>query len=179
MADQLFYARGVHAIGVDAIVAQAETAKTTLYGHFRSKDELVVAYLRRRSDLWREHVTAELASHEGTAADRVSHVFDLLGRSVGEPSFRGCPFINACAEFSDDHHVTAVAREHRRWLRQTFAELSIQAGAPAPDHLAKQLLMLHDGAMTAAHVDDDPEAAQQARSAATALLHAAMDVGAR
>lgn len=176
MADRLFYGRGVHAVGVDAIVAQADTAKTTLYGHFGSKDELVVAYLRRRSDLWREHVTAELTSHEGTAADRIVHVFDLLGRSLRELGFRGCPFINACAEFSDDHPVTTLAREHRRWLHQTFADLGGRAGVPAPDHLAAQLLMLYDGAMIAAHIDDDPEAAQRAGSAATVLLHAAIDV---
>jgi AcrR family transcriptional regulator len=173
VADRLFYGQGVRAIGVDAIVAQADTAKTTLYGHFGSKDELVAAYLRRRSDRWREHLTADLAAREGTAADRILHVFDLLGRSLGEPGFRGCPFINACAEFADDHPASTVAREHRCWLRRTFAELSGQAGAQAPDRLAAQLQMLHDGAMIAAHIDDDPDAAEQARSAAAALLHTA------
>ena len=101
----------------------------------------------------------------------------MLGRSLGEPGFRGCPFINACAEFADDHPATTVAREHRGWLRRTFAELCGQAGAQAPDRLAAQLLMLHDGAMIAAHIDDDPDAAEQARSAAAALLRTATDAG--
>ncbi|MGE3288606.1 MAG: TetR/AcrR family transcriptional regulator [Pseudonocardia sp.] len=173
VADHLFYGRGIRAIGVDAIVAAADTAKTTLYGHFGSKDELVVAYLRRRSDLWREHLTAELASRGGPPTDRILHVFALLDRSLADPGFRGCPFINACAEFTDDHPAVTVAREHRGWLRRTFAELSGEAGAQAPDRLAGQLLMLHDGAMIAAHIDDDAEAARWARSAAATLLHTA------
>jgi AcrR family transcriptional regulator len=172
VADQLFYERGIHAVGVDTIVGQAGTAKTTLYGHFGSKDALVDAYLQRRSQIWREHVEAEIAAYEGSAAERILRVFDVLGHSLAEPGFRGCPFINACAEFADDHPATVTARAHRRWLHGTFARLADEAGAATPELLASQLGMLYDGAMIAAHVDSDRTAAASARAAAVALLTA-------
>jgi AcrR family transcriptional regulator len=171
-ADCLFYARGIHAVGVDAIIARADTAKTTLYGHFGSKDQLVAAYLRRRAAAAREVVETELGSYDGSAVDRILRVYALLGRALADPGFRGCPFTNACAEFDDDHPAATVAREHRRWLRDTFAQLGGEAGAPAPRRLAAQLLMLYDGAMVRAHVDRDDGAAASARAAAAALLRA-------
>jgi AcrR family transcriptional regulator len=170
VADQLFYERGIHAVGVDTIVAQADIAKTTLYGHFGSKDGLVDAYLQRRSQLWQEHVETEIATSDRRPAARILQVFDVLGRSLAEPGFRGCPFINACAEFADDHPAAATARAHRRWLHGTFVRLADQAGAADPALLATQLGMLYDGAMVAAHVDSDRTAATTARAAAAALL---------
>ncbi|WP_051736586.1 TetR/AcrR family transcriptional regulator [Pseudonocardia halophobica] len=170
VADQLFYERGIHAVGVDTIVARADTAKTTLYGHFGSKDALVDAYLQRRSQLWQEHVEAEIAASDSGPAARILRVFEVLGRSLAEPGFRGCPFINACAEFADDHAAAATARAHRRWLHGVFARLADQAGAADPELLATQLGMLYDGSMVAAHVDSDRAAATTARAAAAALL---------
>lgn len=169
VADQLFYERGIHAVGVDTIVAQADTAKTTLYGHFGSKDALVDAYLQRRSQLWQEHVEAEIAASDSGPA-RILQVFEVLGRSLAEPGFRGCPFINACAEFADDHPAAATARAHRRWLHGMFVRLADQAGTADPELLATQLGMLYDGAMVAAHVDSDRTAAATATAAAAALL---------
>ena len=177
MADQLFYAHGIHAVGVEAIVAQSGTAKTTLYDHFGSKDELIAAYLRRRAASWRAYVEAQLGSHEGAPVERILQVYDLLGRSLVDPGFRGCPFTNACAEFDADHPAATVAREHRRWLRDTFAQLGGEAGASAPERLAAQLLMLYDGAMVAAHVDRDRGAAVSATAAAAALMRAESCLG--
>jgi len=171
VADRLFYERGIHAVGVDAIVAESDVAKTTLYSHFGSKDELVAAYLRRRSERWREHLHAELDAYPGPAAERVLHVFDLLGEWFAEPGYRGCPFINACAEFASDDHPAAIAtRAYRAWLRATFAGLSAEAGAAAPDALAAQLLLLYDAAMITAHLERAPSAAETAKTAAATLL---------
>jgi AcrR family transcriptional regulator len=170
VADRLFYERGIHAVGVDAIVAESNTAKTTLYSHFRSKDELVAAYLRRRCERWRERLATELAARGGSASDRILHVFEVLGQWFAEPDFRGCPFMNAMAEFTGDHPAAIATREHRRGLLATLAQLSADAGAPAPDALATRLLMLYDAAIVTAYIDNDQAAAQTAKETADALL---------
>ena len=171
VADRLFYERGIHAVGVDTIVAESGAAKTTLYHHFASKDELVAAYLRGRSARWRTHLDAELDAHPGPPTERILHVYDLLGAWFAEPGFRGCPFINACAEFADPEHPAAVAaREHRARLRETVTGLCSDAGARQPGELAAQLLLLYDAAMVAAQVQGTPEAATTARTAAATLL---------
>jgi AcrR family transcriptional regulator len=170
VADRLFYERGIHAVGVDAIVAESGTAKTTLYSHFRSKDELVAAYLSRRCERWREHLDTELAAHGGPASERILYVFDVLGTWFAEPTYRGCPFINAMAEFSGDHPAAIATREHRQGLLRIFAQLGAEAGTPAPDSLAAHLLMLYDAAMVTAYIDGNPAAALTAKAAANDLL---------
>jgi AcrR family transcriptional regulator len=173
VADRLFYAHGIHAVGVDTIVAESGAAKTTLYNHYRSKDELIAAYLRRRSERWLAHVDAELAARGGPAGERLLHVFDLLGEWFADPAYRGCPFINACAEFDGEHAAAAVVREHRELLHATFAALGSEAGADAPDLLATQVMSLYDGALVRAHIEGTPDAAQAAKAAAENLLAAA------
>jgi AcrR family transcriptional regulator len=178
VADRLFYERGIHAVGVDTVVAESEVAKTTLYSHFRSKDELVAAYLRRRSERWLAVVDERLAGVRGGPAKRVLAVFDLLGEWFADPAFRGCPFINACAEFSDpDHPAAIVSREHRARLTGILAGLCAEAGATSPDRLAAQLVLLYDAAMISAHIEGDASAARTARDAAAALLRQAKGKG--
>lgn len=170
VADRLFYERGIHAVGVDAIVAESGTAKTTLYSHFHSKDELVAAYLSRRCLRQREHLETELTARGGTASERILCVFDVLGQWFAEPTFRGCPFINAMAEFSGDHPAAIATREHRQGLLRTFARLGAEVGVPAPDSLAAHLLLLYDAAIITAYIDGDPAAALTAKTAANTLL---------
>ena len=98
-ASALFYAEGIHAVGVDRVVEESGVAKATLYQHFRSKEELVAACLRQRSAEWRRHVAEPILLRAGDPASRVAKVFDALSRSLSMPDFRGCPFINAAAEF--------------------------------------------------------------------------------
>jgi len=170
VADRLFYERGIHAVGVDAIVAESQVAKTTLYGHFQSKDQLIAEYLRQRSARWLALLDDELAARGGTPIDRIQRVFELLGDWFEEPSYRGCPFINACAEFGVDHPAAVVTREHRRQLTTRFVDLCAEAGVEVPSLLAAQLLLLYDAALVSAHIDGTPAAAQTARDAAVALL---------
>ena len=116
-ADRLFYGRGVQAVGVEAIVAAADTAKTTLYGHFGSKDALVVAYLERRAARERERLEHGLAAHGGTAAERLLHVYDLLAEELADPGYRGSAFVNACVELGNDQGVWRVVAEKQfEWL---------------------------------------------------------------
>jgi AcrR family transcriptional regulator len=179
VADRLFYERGIHAVGVDTVVAASAVAKTTLYSHFRSKDELIAAYLRRRSEQWLAFVDAELAAQRGGPTRRILRVFDLLRDWFTEPGYRGCPFINACAEFTSDHPATAVTRAHRQQLLTRFVDLATEGGATSPDRLAAQLMLLYDAAMVSAQIDGDPTPARTARDAASVLLAQAFPTPAR
>ncbi|NCT92458.1 TetR/AcrR family transcriptional regulator [Cellulomonas sp. APG4] len=143
-----FYAEGIRAVSADVVMADAHVTKATFYRHFPTKDDLVVAYLttvaaaeRAAVAAWREHLApAEVLT---TYADQ------LTAQACGD-GFRGCPFLNAVAEYPDPHHpVRRVADEHRTWLRTTAAELLAALGVPDADQAAVQLVMLRDGAMLA------------------------------
>ncbi len=173
VADRLFYGTGIRAVGIDTVVAESGAAKTTLYSHFRSKDDLIAAYLRRRSERWLVYLDDELRAHSGPPAEKIGHVFDVLGDWFREPGYRGCPFINACSEFADaDHPVRLVVREHRARLHTMLTGLCAQAGAKTPELLAARLLLVYDGAMVAANIERDPAVAGEAKAAAAALVAA-------
>src|SRR5690242_6545959 len=91
VADELFYTRGLHAVGVDEIVARSGTAKTTLYAHFHSKDDLIASYLSRRSEDWRRHLSSEITRLGGSPAERLDAVFAVLAEGCVSPGFHGCP----------------------------------------------------------------------------------------
>ncbi len=170
-ASRLFYAEGIHAVGVDRVIAEAGVAKATLYTHFASKDELVAAYLARRSDRWAAAVLARAASAgsaPGVSAPMALAAFDVLAERVSSPDYRGCPFINAAAEFPGPGPVADQVAAHRRRVRETFAEL---IGEPGHDlgRLAT-IVALYDGAMSAAYLDHDPTVVDHARRAAEELL---------
>jgi AcrR family transcriptional regulator len=171
-ASLLFYAEGIHAVGVDRVVSDAGVAKATLYQHFRSKEELVAACLRERSARWRRHFAEPILSRPGSPAARVARVFDVLSRSVAEPGFRGCPFINAAAEYpGQEGPVAAAIRAHRAAVRSLFADLV--APLPAPSRrkdLVDQLVLLYDGTMISAQLDWTSKPNRSARAAATRLL---------
>ena len=173
-ASALFYAEGIHAVGVDRVVRDSGVAKATLYQHFRSKEELVAACLRQRSADWRRHVAEPVLLKAGLPAARVGRVFDALGRSASEPEFRGCPFINAAAEFPGQNGpVAEVIQSHRAQVRELFAELV----APLPSssgrrrrELVDQLVLLYDGAMISAQLDRKSKPYRSAKAAVARLL---------
>ena len=166
----MFYERGIRPVGVEAIVAAADTAKTTLYSHFGSKDALVVAYLERRAAQERERLERALAAHGGHAAGRILHLYDLLGDELAEPGYRGSPFVNACVELGSDHPAAVVARGYRQWLLDTLTGLAAETAAAVPDALAAQLLQLYEAATVARQIGGDSAAARTAKTAAEALL---------
>ncbi len=170
VVDRMFVEQGIRVVGVEAIVAAADTAKTTLYSQFGSKDALVVAYLERRAAQERERLERALAAHGGQAVGRVLHLYDLLAEELAEPGYRGSPFVNACVELGNDHPAAAVAHRHRQWLLAMFTSLTAEAGAPAPGAPAAQLLRLYEGAALAPSVAGDISAARTARTAAETLL---------
>jgi AcrR family transcriptional regulator len=171
-ADELFYAEGVHTVGIDRIIEQAGVAKATLYNNFGSKEELVKAYLESRHIGMAEKIT-RLVERQDTPRERLLAVFDAVGELFEQPGFRGCAFVSATAEAPAGGLIEQASRENRTWVNALFADLAEQAGAADPRGLARQLHLLYDGASLAANLDHDPAAAVYARNAAAALLDAA------
>jgi len=174
-ADELFYTRGIHAVGIDEIVARSGTAKTTLYAHFPSKDHLIASYLQRRSEEWRQYLSEELARRGGPPVERIDAVFAVLAEGCASPGFRGCPFINAAAEYPDPTHPGRVVSDaHRQWVREVLRDLTAEAGVAEPDALAGRLILLYDAAMVGAQFDPGGPAPASAREAARTLVDAAV-----
>ncbi|MBU2667532.1 TetR/AcrR family transcriptional regulator [Actinoplanes bogorensis] len=171
-ADELFYAEGVHTVGIDRVIERAGVAKASLYSTFGSKDELVRAYLEGRHELRRTRLLAGLERYDDPR-DRLLGVFEVLGELAGTPGFRGCAFYNASAESPAGGPVEEVANANRAWTKGLFYELALDAGAKDPVTLADQLVVLYDGASAGARMDRNPQAAQTARGVAAALLAAA------
>ena len=172
-ADELFYADGVHSVGIDRVIERAGVAKATLYSAFGSKDELIRCYLTARQAARREGMTRKLARYD-TPRERLLGVFDVLAEQVAEPGFRGCAFLNASAESRPGSTVEEVSSESRAWLRSLFAELGQAAGALDAERLAQQLVLLSDGAVVAAQMDRDLTAVTVARGVAAVLADAAL-----
>ena len=172
-ADELFYEEGIHTVGIDRVIEKAGVAKASLYSTFGSKDELVRAYLTGRHERRRERITRRLAAC-GNPRDRLLAVFDLLGESFAQPGFHGCAFVNASAEAAPGSAAEEATGEYRAWLRNLFTGLARDAGAADPAELARQFILLYDGANISARMDGKPSAAAvAARDAAATLLDAA------
>lgn len=172
-ADELFYEEGICAVGVDRILKRADVARASLYTSYGSKEELVRAYLQRRSQEWQATVREVLPSRWDNPRDRILGIFELLTDWFAAPAYRGCPFINASAEVASTGAVAQVRDTHRAWVRDMFAGLAGEARVKDADALAAQLVLLYDGAMVGAHLDQSQAPGVAARAAAVALLDAA------
>ncbi|GAB3549330.1 AcrR family transcriptional regulator [Actinopolyspora lacussalsi] len=173
VASELFYWRGINAVGVDTIAAESGVTKRTLYDRFGSKDNLVAAYLDARDRRWRDTITARLHDAPPGPVARVLVPFDALPEWLA-PSTRGCGFSNAFAELSDaDHPGRRIAVAEKTWLRALFRDLLTEAGAADGNELetlATQLLSLHEGAIISYAVANDDSAVAAARAAAKVLV---------
>jgi AcrR family transcriptional regulator len=153
-ASELFYAQGLRAVSADRIIERVGTTKVTFYRHFRTKDDLVVAYLEGRAAIEREGVGGAVARAGGDVETALRLISEGLGAVACSPGFRGCPFINAAAEYPDpEHPVHRAVLEHRQWLTGTVREAFRAAGHPDPDGAAHRFVMLRDGAMVAGYLD--------------------------
>lgn len=147
-AHRLFYARGVHEVGMDELVRETGLAKATVYRLYPSKDALLGAYLQELKAQIFGLIDAEIAAHRDDPAAAISAIFTAIGRDVARPTFRGCPFNNASIEFSDPRHPARVAaREYREGLRERLCRLAERARPDHPD-LGDQLALLVDGIYT-------------------------------
>jgi len=170
-ADALFYEHGVNTVGIDRVIERAGVAKASLYSAFGSKDELIRAYLVGRHAVRKARMTRMLEQYP-TPRERVLGVFDVLGELFAEPGFHGCAFVNASAEASPDSPIQEAAAEYRAWVHTLILDLVRETGAADPEQLARQLVLLYDGAAISARMDRNPGVAVLARTAAAALLDA-------
>ena len=178
--EALIYAGGIHATGVDAIVRQSGTARKSFYTHFGSKDALVAAALERRDERWMNWFIQGTLRHGESTRTRLLGMFDVLREWFASADFHGCAFLNAAGEIaSAEDPIRVVAREHKERLLafvrtqcdEYMAERNV-ADSNQAARLARQWLILIDGAIGVALVSGEPDAALDARAAAEHLLNA-------
>lgn len=170
-ATRLFCKNGINATGVDAIINEAGTAKTTLYKLFGSKTKLVHVVLEQEGKLWREWFIGSIEAGGGDARAKLARIFPVLKEWFGQERFYGCPFINAVAEHDkDDKQLRAIAMRHKKVVLAHIETLAAEMGASQPEVLAHQLALLMDGAIVAAMVTRNPRVADTAALAAGPLL---------
>jgi AcrR family transcriptional regulator len=168
-ADELFYENGVNLVGIDRVIERAGVAKASLYDCFGSKEELIRCYLQARSERRQARIVQRMAQCQ-TPRDKILSVFDLLGETVAQPNYRGCAFQRAGAEAGAGSTIKGTCDDSRAWIRAEFTGLARAAGALDPESLGRQLVILYDGAATAAHADRDLDAPKAARALADRLL---------
>ena len=177
-ADDLFYAGSIREVSVDRIAERAGVTKKTLYYHFRSKDDLVAAYLEARHaptlDRYRRW-----AGVEGTLADRIERMFLRLADAAADRSWKGCGFLRAAVELADSpgHPAVAVARRHKTAFEAWLAADIAAAGYREAPALARILLVLLDGAIARMLIHRDPAYAREAGGAARRMVEAAPITG--
>lgn len=172
-ANELFYAEGVHTVGIDRIIERAGVAKASLYSTFGSKDELVRSYLAGHRARIGDRVAAAMARSDNPR-EQILAIFDSLAETCTAPGFNGCPFAAASAESPRGGVVEEETDRYRQWLRGVFADLAAKAGAADPPVVAHQLHVVYDGTSVSARMDRDAAAVSRtARAAAVALLDAA------
>ena len=171
-AERLFYRDGYRAVGVDTIIAESGVAKMTLYRHFRSKDELIAAYLERANRQLLEWIEGLIGPHGDPRAALIA-VFDGVAKLASSPECLGCAFVGAAAEFPEPEHPGhRVALEHKRAVAARLSELAQAAGARDPQALAEQLLLVMDGAWSASRVFGPGNHGRRAAEAARTLIGA-------
>ena len=175
VAMQLFNKHGYHATGVDRIMAAAGIAKTTLYRHFKTKDELIVAVLAKVDEAARDEMRAFVEQASNDPRERLLATFGQLALWLEDCTFAGCPFVAAAGEFGEGPNVVLEqVHLHKRLYLAYFEELVRAAGIPDAKTVARQLVMLHEGAVAFALVLGPRGVADDARQAAVAVIERAM-----
>jgi len=148
-ASRLFYANGVRAVGMDWIVAESGVAKTSLYRHFQTKDDLVAAFLEREDrEFWDQWKAAVEAGASNPKAELMS-LLGWIGRRVSRDGYRGCPQINVAAEFADpEHPARKIRKRHKAAMLERLRAIVARTGVARADDIAVQLALLIDGAFT-------------------------------
>ena len=169
----LFYQHGVRAVGVDLVVEKAGVAKTSLYRHFATKDDLIAAFLEREdADFWGTWDRVAGRHADDAAAELDAHLA-WIGERAGRANYRGCPQINVAAEFPEaDHPARKVAAAHKREMRRRLKDISQRLGVSRPDELAGQLSLLINGAFVSSQIFKPGEATPLLQRTARALINA-------
>ncbi|MEV0296608.1 TetR family transcriptional regulator [Nocardia sp. NPDC050710] len=170
-AEELFYAEGIRAVGVDRLLQESGVGRASFYRHFASKDDLVVAVLEDRDRRWLEWLRESVEEKAADPADRPIAVFDALSERFARNDFRGCAFINTMIEVADPRSAAhQVADRHKRRVIAYLAELLEAAGHTDAAELAAEFALLVDGAIVTAVREASPAAAERARAIAARLI---------
>jgi len=170
-ACRLFYERGVRAVGVDLVVLEAAVAKMSLYRYFPTKDDLIVAFLEREDDeFWAQWDGVAMQHADDPAGELDAHM-RWIGERLSRSNYRGCPQINAAAEFAEqDHPARQVSRRHMQALRQRLLAIAKRLDVPRPKELAAQLAVLVNGAFASSSLLGPGEACGVLQAAVKALM---------
>ncbi len=178
VAASLFNRLGYHAVGIDLVIAEAGIAKTTLYRHFKSKEELIVAVLKRVDARFRERMRATVEASSKPKGGKLLSTFDFLETWFKDENFHGCPFISAAGEFGDQPSVVfQEAAMHKRLVIAFLEELARADGLSNPHNLAEEVNLLHEGATAVAFITGDATSATRAKGVAVKLIRHAQDAG--
>jgi AcrR family transcriptional regulator len=171
---EIFYREGFHATGMDLLAAETGISKTTMFKHFRTKEELILAVLRLRDQDFRNWLFRRM-EQAGAPRAQLLAMFDALAEWFASPGFSSCMFIKAASEYPDPGHpIHAQAAEHKRLLFRRVQEIAAEAAARDPASLARSLLLLKEGAIVTAHLGHEADPAGDAKDAASLLLAAAL-----
>jgi len=167
-ATRLFYSEGIRAVGIDRIIAEASVAKATFYNHFPSKDDLVLAYIEEQDQLGR---TATAALPKKPPREMIEAVMNRIVTAIGAGDWRGCPFLNAAAEYPDPRSAVRQAIGARRaWYRGLLRKLLAADGDPTPTLTAALLVAMSDGLLESGYLDDPEKIPALTREAVARLL---------
>jgi AcrR family transcriptional regulator len=168
---EIFYRDGFHATGMDKLVAETGISKTSMYKYFRTKEDLILATLRLRDETFRNPMVRQVEAMAASPKEQLLAAFQTLHDWIMSDEFNSCMFIKASSEFqSPSHPIHAAAAEHKRLVTRYMAELAAAAGASNPDSIARQLMLLKEGAIVTAHIQGKDFAGQDAKEAAKALI---------
>lgn len=174
-AARMFYKHGYRAIGVDTLAAESGIGKMTLYRHYPTKDDLIVAYLQDSNELFWSNFE-EITKDASTARGKILAFFEALQEYVQSPSCYGCPFLNVATEYPEtDYPGHQVAIDHKQSVRARLRQLAKQAGAKKPAVLADQLVLLMDGAYMASRTFGAKNPAAHVAQAAQVLIDSALE----
>jgi len=169
-AYELFSRRGVRDVGVDEVIASAGVAKATLYRHFPSKNELVLAFLERREQRWtHEWLETEAKRRGSTPEEQLLAIFDVFGEWFRRDDFEACAFINVLLEMGTDHSAGKACVGHLEHIRAIVSGLAEEAGLRDADSFARSYHILMKGSIVSA-AEGDVEAAQRGKSMARLLI---------
>ena len=167
----IFYREGFHAAGMDLLSAETGISKTTMFKHFRTKEELILAVLRLRDEQFRNWLFRRMEQLGATPREQMLAMFDALREWFKTPEYRSCMFIKASGEYPErDHPIHTLAAEHKRLLHRQITELAREAGAAEPEVLARALLLLKEGAIVTAHIGHEVDPAGDAKAMAEVLI---------
>ncbi len=174
-AIELFAAHGYHGTGIDRIAEEARVSKKTMYHHFRSKEELILAALRHHDGLFRNEFMKAVDSHGETAYERLLAIFDVAHAWFSDNNFYGCMYINAIGEYSaPDTAIREVCKEYKRLTLSYIEELTEAANVPDAQTVATIIAILLEGSIVTAQVAGTPNAAENAKLAAKVILDNAL-----